>query len=72
MTEFQARALQLHREQGNDSAHGLEAPSQEELGFALDVVEHLLRSTFVLKVKSEALSELRARRKASLKGSRGD
>ncbi len=40
---------------GNDAAHEIKEPKESELRVALEIIEHLLNSVFILKKKAESL-----------------
>lgn len=40
---------------GNDAAHEIKEPKESELRIALEIIEHLLNSVFILKKKAESL-----------------
>jgi len=50
---------------GNEAAHELNAPSQEELQLALEICEDLLNYLYELDYKASYLSQVREKRKSS-------
>lgn len=50
---------------GNEAAHELSAPSQEELQLAIEICEDLLNYLYELDYKASYLSQVRERRKSS-------
>jgi len=50
---------------GNEAAHELNAPSQEELQLALEICEDLLNYLYELDYKASYLNQVRERRKSS-------
>jgi len=54
---MQARHLHQIRFLGNDSAHNLYIPDREDVGFALDIVEHIFDLVYEQPEKAKALSE---------------
>ena len=53
---------------GNNAIHTLAPPSKEELGLALEIVEHTLDNIYELGVRVEFLRSSRARRDKGIKG----
>lgn len=53
---------------GNDAAHELSAPSQEELLLAIEICEDLLNYLYELDYKASYLNQVRERRKSSKEG----
>lgn len=49
------KLLHATRFLGNDAAHEIKEPSFSDIRVALDIVEHLLNSVFILKSKAESL-----------------
>lgn len=50
---------------GNEAAHELSAPEQEELGLAIEICEDLLNYLYELDYKASRLSQARQRRKSA-------
>lgn len=49
------RLLHAIRFLGNDAAHEIKEPKESELRVALDIIEHLLNSVFILEKKAKSL-----------------
>jgi hypothetical protein len=64
LSTTQADYLHMHRYMGNDAVHEMEAPVQQELSIALDVLESLLGTLYVLPAKADRIESSRARRGA--------
>lgn len=47
--------LHLIRVMGNDAAHEVKANTEEELATALEVVEHLLKSVYIIPIKAQKI-----------------
>jgi len=60
LTEQQSQALHAHRLLGNEAAHELAEPSDEELSAAIDVLDSILTSIYIMP-KRKALMERRAK-----------
>lgn len=60
----QARCLHDLRFMGNESAHEIERPSKRELDIALDIIETLLKTVYVLPKRTEELAEEKTNRRA--------
>ena len=56
------RLLQIFRAQGNSAIHQAECPSLGELAAAIDVLEHLLRTLYVLPGRASEFKNLRGER----------
>jgi hypothetical protein len=61
----QIRHLQTHRAIGNAAVHQMETPSFAELGAAIDVLEHLLKTLYELPQRAEEFKRLRRERLSS-------
>ena len=55
ITKDGAKILHSLRIMGNKAAHEVKANSEAELGIALDVVEHLLRSVYIIPKRAQKL-----------------
>lgn len=64
LTETQAGVLHEHRYLGNEAVHELSSPSKDELGLAIEIIEHTLDGLYELPDKAV---ELRARKAKRLK-----
>jgi len=60
VTEQQSEALHAHRLLGNEAAHELAEPSDEELTAAIDVLDTILNTIYIMP-KRKALMEHRAK-----------
>ncbi len=49
--------LHLIRVMGNDAAHEVKANTEEELATALEVVEHLLKSVYIIPLKAQSIKK---------------
>lgn len=65
LTKNQADVLHQHRFLGNDALHSLEIPDPEDLGVAIDIIEHTLESIYELDHKKQHLANARSARKAA-------
>jgi hypothetical protein len=61
-----ANYLHQHRFLGNEAVHEMESPPKEEFEIALEILEHLLKSIYVLPLRHEALLKMRAKRGAKV------
>ena len=50
---------------GNEAAHELEPPQQDELSLAIDICEKLLDYLYDLDSKTDQLTEIRSNRKTA-------
>ena len=63
ITKADAEILQDLRFMGNQAAHEVKAHKQEELSLAFDVVEHLLRTVYILPEQTKRLPKQNRSRK---------
>ncbi|NOV23403.1 DUF4145 domain-containing protein [Cupriavidus necator] len=63
VTADSADFLHSHRFLGNEAVHELTGAPQEELGLALDIVEHMLEQVYEIPAKAASLKQARATRK---------
>lgn len=62
LTKHHADVLHEHRYMGNEAVHELSRPSDEDLGIAIEIVEHTFDALYELPEKAEALRANRAKR----------
>jgi len=62
ITRNEANVLQDLRFMGNEAAHKVKAHTQEELNLAFDVVEHLLKTVYILPERTRRLPSQSRRR----------
>jgi len=55
LTKSSANMLHEYRFLGNDAIHDLQLPTKDVLGLAIDIVEHMLESLYVIPDKAEDL-----------------
>jgi hypothetical protein len=55
ITKDEEKILHSIRYLGNEAAHEVKAPTEEELNAAIEVLEHLLRGAFILPKRAENL-----------------
>jgi hypothetical protein len=65
LSDVDVHHLQTHRVLGNAAVHQMETPSSVELGAALDVLEHLLKTLYQLPRRAEDFKRLRMERLSS-------
>jgi hypothetical protein len=58
--------LHQHRFLGNEAVHEMESPPEEEFEIALEILEHLLKSIYILPQRNEALRKMRTKRGAKV------
>jgi hypothetical protein len=58
--------LHQHRILGNEAVHDMAAPPTEEFEIALQTLEHILRTLYVLPHKNEAFQKMRKARGAKV------
>jgi hypothetical protein len=63
LTQTSAQTLHQHRYLGNEAAHELARPSAEELGLAIEIIEHTLEHLYEIPERAEALRRTTAKRK---------
>lgn len=61
ITPSEAEVLHRLRFMGNQAAHSVKAHGSDELNTALDVVEHLLRTVYLLQIQTKRLPTPRTR-----------
>jgi Domain of unknown function (DUF4145) len=62
LTEKSANVLHEHRFMGNDAVHELTQPSRDELGLAIEIIEHTFDAIFEIPAKGNELKSRRVRR----------
>ncbi|MCW9035265.1 MAG: DUF4145 domain-containing protein [Rhodospirillales bacterium] len=63
LTKNHAEILNTHRFLGNEAVHQLRAPHKNELETAINILEHLIDSLYVIPQKGIALKEMMTKRK---------
>lgn len=63
LTKQHAELLHEHRFLGNDALHSLDAPTQDELELAIDIIEHTLDNLYEIKNKAQSLRHKKSFRK---------
>lgn len=64
LTKQHAEILHEHRFLGNEALHSLDASSQDELGLAIDIIEHTLDNLYELESKAQSLRHKKSFRKS--------
>jgi hypothetical protein len=59
-----ANVLHEHRYLGNEALHDLRQPSADELGLAIEIIEHTLEALYEIPDKAEQLRIRKAKRRA--------
>ena len=57
LTKTHADILHQHRYMGNDAVHELSQPIREELGLAIEIIEHTFEAIFEIPPKGDELKE---------------
>lgn len=64
LTKDSAKILHEHRYLGNSSIHDLAIPTKEELGLALEIIEHVFDTIYEIPEKGDQLTKNRTKRES--------